>query len=272
MSGLMLSTPESGPCTREQAFSKILIPSATDTYIPLPNKDLLDMVADVARLHGIVIVNERLGMDLKGMRFFGVYDVEGKDFFGDRIKLMIGFCNSYNRSMSARVCIGGQVLVCSNRAFHAYADETSGIVGMALHPHRKNIRTGIYQRIDTAFQTIEAFRTLQNDFFNRLENTSVRKDRAYSLIVQAAQQGIINKTKIVTVAHEWDIQGMEPANDLQAKEWDWHPEFRDRNIFNLFNAFTQVEKKRQEVNPVQSNLQTMALTKFFYDKYPPRGR
>lgn len=266
----ILDTKTSGPCTIEQAFNPALIPVATDTYIPLPNKDLLDMVGDVARLYGIVLVKQRLGMDLKGMRFFGVYDVEGKDFFGDRIKLMIGFCNSYNRSMSARVCIGGQVMVCTNRAFHAYTDETTGIVGMALHPHRKNVRTGIYNRIDTAFQTIEAFRTLQNDFFDRLENTSVRKDRAYSLIVQAAQEGVINKTKIVTVAQEWDRQGMEPENNLQAQEWDWHSEFQNRNMYNLFNAFTQVEKIRQEINPVQSNIQTMALTKFFYDRYPAR--
>ena len=76
---LLLDTPESGSCTRETAFDSRLVSMATDTYQPLPNVELVDMIEKVAQANDIKLVNEQLGMDLKGQRFFGVCDVEGKD-------------------------------------------------------------------------------------------------------------------------------------------------------------------------------------------------
>lgn len=262
---LCLDTPQSGPCSREQAFDTGLIPSATTTYQPLSNEDLVHMVELVAQKHGLTLKNEQLGWDLKGMRFFGVMDVEGKDFMGGAVQLMVGFCNSYNRSMSARVCIGGKVFVCSNRAFHAYTDEETGADGMAIHSHRRFISDGLFHRVEGAFSTIDSFRRTQENFYQRLTDTSVTKDDAYALIVRAAKADVINKTKILTIAEEWDRQGREPLTPNQAE--GWHPEFKERNAFSLFNAFTEVEKVRAKKNPVLSHMQTMALTQFFHRQY-----
>jgi len=170
--------------------------------------------------------------------------------------------------MSARVCIGGKVFVCSNRAFHAYTDDCTGVVGMALHPHRINVYDGLYQRIDNAFSTIEDYRRSQENFYDRLQNTRLTQDEAYALIVRSAQNGIINKIRILNVAQQWDWNGQEPETEIQRVEWNWHPEFVGRNAFSLFNAFTQVEKARLEKNPVHSHIQTMGLTEFFYREYP----
>lgn len=265
--GLLLDTPLSGPCTRQEAFNLELIPGSTHSYQALPNEHLVQMINDVAKQFGLKLTNERLGMDLKGMRFFGVNDVVGKTLFGDRAGLMIGFCNSYNKSMSARVCIGAKVFVCSNMAFHAYTDDLTGVTGIAAHEHRINLYNGLFQRIKAAFETIETFREIQSDFYARLEESKLRKDRAYSIIVRAAQAGVINKTRILRVAQEWDRQGIEPESKAQATELGWHPEFKARNAFSLFNAFTQIMKSKMAVNPVQANIQTLGLTEFFADIY-----
>jgi hypothetical protein len=264
---LVLDTPESGSCTRRQAFDSRLIPEATTTYQPLPNKEFIGMIERVAKMNGLTLVDEQLGLDLKGMRLFGVVGVEGKDFFNGRIKLEVGFCNSYNRSMSARVCIGGKVFVCSNRAFHAYSDELTGTDGMTIHRHHPWLSDGLFGKIKEAFDSLEDFRRTQEDFYGRLEETRITRDRAYSLIIRAAKRGVINKTRVLTVVEEWDRQGKEPRDEKQAEEWDWHREFMDRNAFNLFNAFTEVEKARAVANPNHSNIETMALTKFFYMEY-----
>ena len=258
MGKLMLTTPESGPCSRSQAFDAALISKATDTYQPLPNKVLVNMIHTVAEQNGLTLFNEELGMDLKGQRFFGVCDIKGKDFFGGRIRMMIGFCNSYNKSMSARMCIGGKVSVCSNRAFHAYTDDFTGIAGMAIHPHYINVHEGLFQRIKEAFEQIEAFRKSQECFYRGLLECEIDDDFAYATIVRAAQAGVINKTKVLTIANEWNRQAKKPTGD-----YEWHPSFRNRNGYSLFNAFTQIEKERLEKNPVQSHISTMGLTDFF---------
>ena len=117
MQGLMLDTFDSGSCTREQAFSSLLIPESTKTYQAVSNEQFLLMIEDCARKHGLVLTNEKLGWDYNGNRLFGTYEVEGKDFFGDRVKLMMGICNSYNKTVRARICFGSRVFICSNLCF-----------------------------------------------------------------------------------------------------------------------------------------------------------
>lgn len=268
MNGLCLDTPTSGPATREQAFNKVLIPEATRTYQPLPNKVMIDMIYRIAGEHNIVLTNEQLGMDQKGKRMFGVCDIDGQDFLGGNIKMMIGFCNSYGGLMAARFCLGGKVFVCSNMAFHEYTDATTGISGIAVRPHKNlnnvGVHDGMVQQIRAAFEQIEDFRKSQEGFYYGLSCCNITDDRAYATIVRAAQQGIINKTKIITLAEEWNRQGVEPDTE---PDFEWHSEFRKRNAYSLFNAFTQVEKDRFSVNPVKSNISTIDLSAFFSQEF-----
>lgn len=267
MSKLMLATPEAGACTRKEAFSQILIPGATTTYQPFSNEEMVLMINKVARMYSMKLTNEELGMDLKGMRFFGVYTVEGFDFFGGRIKLIIGCCNSYNKSMSGRVCIGGDVMVCSNRCFYAYTDAETGVNGMALAEHRPGIHDGLFKKIDAAFSGIEEFRKKQELFYGHLEERLMTQEDAYHLIVKAAQAGVVNKTRILRVTEEWDWQLRGPENDDEEKSRLWHKEFKPRTAYSLFNAFTEVNKSPMGVNPVSANLKTMGLAEFFYVEY-----
>ncbi len=264
---LMLDTPKSGTCSREDAFQKFLLPEATRTYQPLPNKVMIDMIYNIADECNIELTNEQLGMDLKGQRLFGVCDIEGKDFFGDKIKMMIGFCNSYNKSMSARFCLGGRVMVCQNGAFYAYTDNTTGISGMAIRPHKNlnnmGVRDGLVFQIREAFGQVEEFRNSQERFYGGLVNRYLRPDKAYATIVRAAQAGVVNKTKVLELAREWDYQAVTPKTD----EREWHKEFMSRNAYSLFNVFTQINKIKLEANPVQANISTLDLTNFFYKEF-----
>ena len=268
MSSLVLDTPKSGPATRTEAFDKLLIPEATRTYQPLPNKIMIDMIYRIAEEFGLKLANEKLGLDHKGMRLFGVCDIIGKDFFGGLIKLVIGFCNSYNGTMAARFCIGGEVFVCSNLAFHAYTDAVTGISGVSVRPHKNlnnvGIHDGMVQQIRSAFEQIGAFRKSQERFYDGLMNHRISDDVAYATIVRAAQANVINKTKVLTLANEWNRQSVEPITE---PDYEWHPEFKGRNAYSLFNAFTQVEKDRLAINPVKSNIATIDLSGFFSKEF-----
>jgi len=265
--GLLMGTPTSGVCTRDEAFNMDLIPEPTRTYQPMSNKELVLMINQVADIYGMTLTNERLGMDHKGMRFFGVYTLEGQDFFGGRIKLTVGFCNSYNRTMSGRMCIGGEVLVCSNSCFYAYTDEETGINGMALQEHRPGIHDGLFSKIEACFSGIKEFRDKQEEFYGRLENKRLSTRAAHDLIIRVAQANVLKKTRILTVAEEWAWQERGPQNDEEEKNRIWHPEFKPRTAYSLFNAFTEVHKDQMQVNPVHTSINTMGLSKFFYGVY-----
>ena len=264
---LMMGTPTSGRCSKKEAFAMDLIPEPTRTYQPFSNEELVLMINTVAKQYGMTLNNEQLGMDLKGMRFFGVYTVEGFDFFGGRIKLTIGFCNSYNRSMSGRMCIGGDVTVCSNSLFYAYTDEDTGINGMAMAEHRPGIHDGLFQKIDACFAGIEEFRKKQEMFYGHLEERPLSQKEAYHIIVKAAQANVLNKTRILRVAEEWDWQDRGPQNNDEEQHRIWHPEFKPRTAYSLLNAFTEVQKDQMKANPVNTNINTMGLSQFFFAEY-----
>ena len=265
MDGLVLDTIESGPCTREQAFARHLIPESTDTYQAVSNEQLLLMLNDCAREHGLTLTGEELGLDLKGQRMFGTYEVEGKDFFGGRSKLMMGFCNSGNKTLRIRVCFGGKVFVCSNLCFSHWTDEDTGMGGEAAHRHTSNVKDGLWQRLTQALSTVDAFRASQDKFYSQLADTRLGRKDANDFILRAALSGVINPKRAFDTAKEYHSQPIEPENKADAV--NWHPEFRRRNAFNLLNAFTEVEKARLEKNPVASNIGTLGLTNLFYREF-----
>lgn len=259
---LVLDTPQSGICTREQAFAKHLIPQSTATYGAVSNEELILMLNDAAREHSLILTNECLGMDSKGMRMFGTYEIENMDFFGGRAKLMMGFCNSGDKSLRIRVCFGGKVFVCSNLCFSHWTDEDTGIGGEASHRHTSKVSDGLWQRLTEALSTVDAFRAGQDRFYTTLADRDLTENEAYGTILRASLAGVVSKVRVMDVVKEWNGQDRYPENE--AENLNWHPEFKRRNAFNLLNAFTEVEKKRLEKNPVSSNLGTLGLTNFFH--------
>ena len=263
---LVLDTPKSGQCTLEQASDRNLIPTATRTYQPLPNKVMIDMIYRIAREKDIKLSNQQLGLDCKGQRMFGVCDLEDVDILDNKIGLQIGFCNSYDKSISAKFCIGSVVFVCSNRAFHAYTND-NGINGHVVRQHwnyNNDNHHNLIEQIREAFGQIDIFKQSQERFYGGLNDREIRTDdKAYGTIIRAAQAGMINKTKVLTIADEWSRQAVEPIDT----EHEWHEEFMPRTAYSLFNAFTQVNKAKIETSPVAANISTMDLTSFFYKEF-----
>ena len=62
----------------------------------------------------------------------------------------------------------------------------------------------------------------------------------------------------------WNRQAVEPNTE---PDFEWHPEFKGRDAYSLFNAFTQVEKIRLARNPVASNISTIDLSGFFAQEF-----
>ena len=112
--------------------------------------------------------------------------------------------------------------------------------------------------------SVSFFRASQEKFYEGLTNYKINDDVAYATIVRAGQAGVINKTKMLTLADEWNRQSIDTGG---TKDYEWHEEFLPRNAFSLFNAFTQVEKERFAKNPVQSNIKTMDVATFFRSEF-----
>ena len=78
---------------------------------------------------------------------------------------------------------------------------------------------------------------------NRIRHYQKRmidRREADHLVLEAYRSGAVLKSKITTVLKEYD----EPR----------HPEFRERNVWSLFNAFTEVYKAHNMDNTVARSM------------------
>lgn len=264
MQGLMLSTKDSKFVTRDEAFRTDIIPVRTKTYTPVKNSELIEMLHKAAGEHNLKLTNERLGMANKSAQLFGVYDIEGHNFFGDRVKMMLGLMNSYDKTLRARICLGQSIFCCSNLSFTAFAGE-NGVSSSIGHKHTSHILedSGLWYRLNKSLDQVNEFQKKQEYFCSKLSDRELSRDEAYSTIVRSAQEGVLNKTKILDVASRWIEQERYPENEEEYE--NWHKEEQERTAFNLFNAFTEIRKT--DKNIVTSNIKSISLTEFFNKEF-----
>jgi hypothetical protein len=264
MEGLILDTPKSGVITMKQAFA-IPLPEETKTYIPVSNEDLWKLMQQKAFQRGLQLGTPQMGIDHNGQRLFGSVEIVNMDHLDNEVRLMLGFRNSYNKSMSVGICFGSKVFVCSNMCFTGYTSEGEEAVGQVHHRHSTNVWDGLPERLDAAFDKFDVFKSYQDSFYNRLKEHDLSDAEAHNLIIQSVRSEAITARDCMVIADEWAFQANGPQNEVE--EENWHPEFAPRNAWSLFNAYTEKAKKHQIKNPLEANLRSIRMNNFFKQQF-----
>lgn len=263
---IMLDMPDSGIATLEQVRASVVPTRLTSTYQPIQNAELLDMLEKVANEYGLTLQNPTFGLARHGQRMFGVYEVKDLDHFGNRVQLMVGVRNAFDGCMSAGICFGSRVFVCSNLIFTGYAGEDN-IMGKVTHKHTANINETLFERLRGSLEQVNTFKNFQNRFYKLLEQTKLASADGCELIIKAGFNGVIGKKDVLTFADEWFYQETGPTKDADINR-EYHKEFKPRTAWSLLNVFTQLFKIRHEKNPVATNKESIALTRFFHRMFP----
>jgi len=264
MSGLMVHMEGSGRVTMEEAFA-IPVPEKTDTYQPVPNKELWEMLQQTAELKGLELGTPQFGITTKGQRLFGTAPITKAGSEDDDWQMMLGLRNSYNRSLSVGVCFGSKVFVCDNMCFSGYTSEDESAVGQVHHRHSTNVWEGLQIRLEAAMGQHDVFQSYQHKFYELLQNIRLRDVQANDLIIQSVRAGAITAKDCMTVANHWLGQGHCPDNEADAS--NWHKEFMPRNAWSLYNCFTEIHKGFQEKNPFEANIRSIKMNSFFHQTF-----
>lgn len=264
MEGLMIDTPNSGIVTMEQAFA-IKVPEKTRTYSPVGNEDLWKMLQQTAQERGLELGMPNMGVAHKGQRLFGSVEITNQDHLEDEVRLMLGFRNSYDRTMSVGICFGSRVFVCENMCFTGYTSDNEEAVGQVHHRHQMDVMDGLQERLNDAMDKFEVFKSYQNDFYNRLKEHKLSDAMAHDLIINSVRAGAITAKDCFPIAEDWKFQAEGPTN--QAEQDRYHPEFAPRNAWSLFNCYTEKAKSFQKRNPLEANLRSIKMSKFFHKQF-----
>ena len=195
----------------------VATPEATPTWTPVAHDALVDSVKGALVSSGASIVKEEHALYRDGARYFGLLHLSENNDGGNTV---IGIRNSHDNTFPAGVSLGNHVFVCDNLSF-------SGDVTVA-RKHTRFIGRDLDRLIYFAVGKLADLRQKQLVRFAAYKGRELSDVEAHDLIVRALLAHIISGEAVTKVVGEW----RKPAHD----------EFAPRNVWSLFNDFTEVLK------------------------------
>jgi len=144
---------------------------------------------------------------------------------------VVGIRNSHDKTFPAGLCAGDAPFVCDNLIF-------TNTIKLARR-HTRNILNDLNFTINRAIGKLFNFWHGQDSRINAYKSHEIGNSQANDLIIEACKAGALPKSKIMDVVNEWE------SSD--------HPEFWDRNVNSLYNAFTEIYKGNLVALPNRSD-------------------
>jgi len=215
MKGLMIHTPDGHNVGLNEVLA-VPVPNATKTYVPVPNEDLIGLVRHrIETLLDMEIESEAYGLSRNDQQMFGVMRVDtGHDARG----LSIGLRNSYDYSLSVGFASGASVFVCDNLCF-------SGSATVIMRKHTRNVWEDVVARVDKAVRESGLHFSVMNEQLDSMKEIEVDDDRGFEIIGRAMGHGILRPHQVTIALKDWK----KPR----------HEQFEDRNLYSLYNCFTE---------------------------------
>ena len=192
-------------------------PRPTETWTPIPHMELIQNVERILAVTKLTIASSAHSLTHDGARYFGLMEIQSQASGSDDYCWVLGLRNSHDKTFPAGITAGAQVFVCDNLSF-------SGEVKLA-RKHTRFIVRDLPQLVGRAIGK------LMEKWHDQDRRISVYKEKrltnvtAHDLIIRGCDVGVCSNRLIPAVLSEWRTPRYE--------------EFGKRNVWSLFNAFTE---------------------------------
>jgi len=199
-----------------QELGNYTVPQQTDTYIPVSHQQLVNTVKRIGSDHfNQEPIDGKFEVNRTGDQFFGSLSWQGDD----SSNLSIGFRNSYNKSLSVGLCIGAEIVVCSNLMF------AGDIVKMRKH-------TGnVIEDLETL--VIDLVQEADGSFSRAMDDVNLMQNMPLSDTMVGDYFGQL-------FVNEHILNGSQLKK--ATKEWFDSPTFQERTVWSAYNACTEALK------------------------------
>ena len=200
--------------------TSIRTPRATTTWTPIPHRDLIATVENTLKTHHLNIGARAHSLSHEGARYFGLMEIRANESSDDYC-WVLGLRNSHDKTFPAGIVAGASVFVCDNLSF-------SGEVKFA-RKHTRYIVRDLPQLVSRSIGLLLSKWHDQDKRINAYKDNSIQDQEAHDLVIRACDAGVCSNRYIPAVLREW----REPRHDV----------FEERNVWSLFNAFTEALKE-----------------------------
>jgi hypothetical protein len=202
-----------------EQVSEVEPPLPTATWQPIPHHQLIRTVKQTLESTNLAIGTQAHSLTHDGARYFGLMEIQGQRM-SDDYSWVLGLRNSHDKTFPAGIVVGASVFVCDNLSF-------SGEVKVA-RKHTRFINRDLPQLVERAIAQLIGKWHDQDKRIEAYKDNGIDNAAAHDLIIRATDVGVCSNRLVPSVLKEWRTPR--------------HPQFEQRNIWSLFNSFTEALK------------------------------
>jgi hypothetical protein len=208
----MSLTLHAGALVSYDELRAVPVPAATDTHLPVPHHEIVELVRYTLGFYGHEIAEEHHACMPDGSRYFGLMTL--KSAYGNYADT-VGLRNSHDKSFPIGIAFESRVFVCDNTAF----------VGehVIKRKHTVKAKRELPGLITEIVQPLQLQRLAQNQKLLNYKAHELDDVMADHLIMELYRAEVIGVQRIAEVHDLWQ----RPAHD-----WG------DKTIWRLWNATT----------------------------------
>jgi hypothetical protein len=218
------------------------LPKRTDSYAPVSHKQVIDLTLNQISKAGLKIEHSNYTAAKDGQQGTGFYSLKG---FGDKeMGLQLGWQNSYDKAMTLKWAIGGNVFICGNGMVR-------GDIGTFKRKHTGDVLVEYSEAVKKYVGSAELhFKQLMRDK-EALKNIKISPRRQAELLGRIYfEEEILNATQLNIVKREL----VAPTFNYKA----------DGTAWQLYNHCTVALKEAHPMNLINQHNE---LHEFFATEY-----
>ena len=201
------------------------------SYQPISHHEVVNRTKNFLGEQGFTIQDEVHSLARANQHYFGLFAVDHPNRAESDRGCGIGVRNSHDKTFPAGLCAGDAPFVCDNLIF-------TNTIKLARR-HTRNILNDLDFMINRALGKLFGFWHGQDQRINAYKQVELTNAQVNDIVIRACKAGALPKSKIIDVVDQWE------SSD--------HPEFWDRNVNSLYNAFTEVYKGNLVALPSRSD-------------------
>lgn len=223
--------------TTKRELVEVDVPMQTRTYKPVTHMQLIDKTLEAIDKQGFTLKSEEYTMAREGKQANGRYTINTND---GEMDIMVGWQNSYDKSISLKFAIGARIFICSNGA-------VSGDMGTFRKKHQGDVQEFTPANIG------EYIKGAGDVFYNLQQDRDVMKNREINKKVQAELLGrMFIDDAIITSTQLSIIKG-----EIEAPTHDYNS---PNSMWELYNYATFAAKQEHPSKYYETHIN---LHKFF---------
>tara|TARA_R110000868_G_scaffold257503_1_gene514642 strand:- start:100 stop:849 length:750 start_codon:yes stop_codon:yes gene_type:complete len=203
-------------------IDEVITPQRTNTWVPIPHNRLIGTVTNALSNAGLTIGESSHALSHNGDRYFGLMEIHDRNEPNNdkEYTFVVGLRNSHDKTFPAGLVAGASVFVCDNLSFSA--EVSFG------RKHTVFINRDLPMLTMQAVGRLGDMRRKQDERFNAYKGFELDDKSAHDLMIRAVDCRATANQMVPKVIEEW----RKPS----------HEEFAPRNMWSLFNCYTEALK------------------------------